>query len=171
MLNLLVMAVCFVGVNGRNTDAQVFIDINDVEELRTHIVTDDYLILGGGITLTETIDILIKTASVDGFAYLRNVATHIGLMGNVSIRNTGTLAGNLSIKYQNNDFCSDLFVLLESVTAQLYLTDSNSEDGITEVSPGEYLDCDMNKKIILNIALPVLDNNAHIHRSYKVNAL
>lgn len=146
----------------------MFIDINDVEELRAHLLTDDHLIQGGGITLTETINILKKTASTDGFAYLQNLAHHIELIGNLSIRNAGTLAGNLAIKYQSSAFCSDLFVLLESVGAQLYLTASDSDEGITEVSPAEYLDCEMNKKIILNIALPVLDNNAYLHKSYKV---
>lgn len=56
-------------------------------ELRSHLITDDNLVMGGGVTLTESINILIKTARMDGFAYLKNIAKHIELIGNIAIRN------------------------------------------------------------------------------------
>lgn len=66
---------------------QIFIDINDVVELRSHLITDDNLIFGGGVTLTESIGILMKTARMHGFGYLKNVAKHIERIGNVAVRN------------------------------------------------------------------------------------
>lgn len=77
----------FAGVYGRNTDVQIFIDVNDVVELRSHLITDDNLVFGGGVTLTESIGILMKTARMDGFGYLKNFAKHIERIGNVAIRN------------------------------------------------------------------------------------
>lgn len=75
------------GVYGRNTDVQVFIDINDVVELRSHLVADDNLVFGGGITLADSIEIMLKTATMEGFGYLARLASHVQLIGNVAVRN------------------------------------------------------------------------------------
>lgn len=75
------------GVFGRNTDVQVFIDVNDVVELRSHLVTDDNLIIGAGITITDAIAIMRRTAKMDGFSYLQRLAAHLELIGNVAVRN------------------------------------------------------------------------------------
>lgn len=81
----------------------------------------------------------------------------------------GSLAGNLAMKHQNLYFQSDLFVALEALGSMLYITGSDSEDGLEEMAIIDYLDCEMNKKIILNVILPTLDNSSHHFRVYKVS--
>lgn len=73
------------------------------------------------------------------------------------------------VKQQNIEYCSDLFILLESIGSVLYITSSDNEDDLEETTLSDFLDYEMEKKIILNILLPILDNNAYAFRSYKVN--
>lgn len=77
---------------------------------------------------------------------------------------TGTIAGNLSIKHEYNEFPSDLFVILDAIDAKLTIADSNQHQ-IT-VSLVEYLKIDMNRKIIVSVTLPPL--NGYLLRTYKV---
>lgn len=78
----------------------------------------------------------------------------------------GTIAGNLSIKHQNVEFPSDLFLVLETVGAKLTIAESATKSSI--VSVAEYLKVDMRHKIILNVLLPLLDQKEYTFRSYKV---
>lgn len=78
----------------------------------------------------------------------------------------GTIAGNLSIKHVHNEFPSDIFLLLETVGAQLTIA---SGDGSTiSISPKEYLATDMEQKVILSVAFPKLPANRFVFRSYKI---
>lgn len=78
---------------------------------------------------------------------------------------TGTLAGNLSIKHAHNEFPSDIFIILEGCGAKLIIADS--VDLRTEVTPFEYLSLEMNKKCILKVVFPQL-GTGYKFRSYKV---
>lgn len=82
------------------------------------------------------------------------------------IRQAGTIAGNLSIKHAHIDFQSDIFLILETIGAQLSIA---SVDGLTRTySPKDYLKLDMNQKVILNIILPKLPPAQFVYRSYKI---
>ena len=74
-------------------------------------------------------------------------------MANTNVRNVGTLAGNLMLKYAHNDFPSDIFALLESLGAQIAV---RSTDGAnTMLSPVDFLMQDsMDKKIVYFINMP-----------------
>jgi xanthine dehydrogenase/oxidase len=110
------------GVYRRSPDLKVFVDISNVAELKAHKLNSDSLELGGNISLTEMIEIFTKAANENkNFEYLREIAKHIRQIGNVTVRNSGTLAGNLMIKYCNLEFSSDIFLLLEATGAQISL--------------------------------------------------
>lgn len=78
----------------------------------------------------------------------------------------GTLAGNLSIKYQHNDFPSDIFLIFETVGASMTLVDSTYKK--TVVSILDFLNTDINHQVILNIKLVRLDPSVYSFKSYKV---
>jgi xanthine dehydrogenase/oxidase len=99
---------------------QAFIDISGVEELRASSVADK-IDLGGGVTLTETMDILTKASAEPMFAYTKEIVKHIDLVANVPVRNIGSLAGNLSIKNQHEEFPSDIFITFEAAGATITL--------------------------------------------------
>lgn len=80
---------------------------------------------------------------------------------------SGTIAGNLSIKHQNPEFPSDLFLIFEAVGAKLTIAENINT--VRVVSVVDYLNVDMQKKIILNVTLPTLDQREFTFRSYKVS--
>lgn len=82
-------------------------------------------------------------------------------------RQTGTIAGNLSIKHHHNRFPSDLFVILEAVGAKMTIIDANNSRTIT-VDMAKYLTLDMTKMVIVNVKLPMLDKTIYKFKSYKV---
>lgn len=72
----------------------------------------------------------------------------------------------MSIKHAHHDFQSDIFLLLETIGAQLKIA---SVDGlIRSYSPKEYLSLDMSQKVILSIVFPKLSPNQFEFRSYKI---
>lgn len=75
------------------------------------------------MSLTELMSILTNAASKNSsFGYCNELVKHIDLIANVPVRNTGTIAGNLSIKNQHKEFPSDLYLILEAVGATLTIS-------------------------------------------------
>lgn len=108
------------GIYRRDPNIQVFIDVTNVDELHSYSISEHEVVLGGNVSLTETMNILSQAASsIPAFEYCNEVVKHLDLVASVAVRNTGTLAGNLSIKQQHNEFHSDVFLLLEVVGATL----------------------------------------------------
>lgn len=153
------------GVYRRSEHLQVFIDINAVKELRGNCIGVESLVIGANVNLTEAMEILTEAAKSPGFEYCQHLAKHIDLIANVPVRNAGTIAGNLSIKHANKAFPSDMFLILESVGAQLSVQSSNKNE---TVSVADYVTLDMNKKVLLNVTLPRLDAALYTFRSYKI---
>lgn len=79
---------------------------------------------------------------------------------------TGSIAGNLSIKHAHREFPSDIYLLLETVNAKLVIL--NFDGKSSTVSPMEYLNLDMKGKVIHKVILPALAADSFVFRSYKV---
>lgn len=159
----------------------VLIDVTSVPELHMQSVSNE-ITLGGNVSLTQTIDIMNSVATKQGFEYCRYIADHIDLVANLPVRNvgiiiyecplnytnhfqTGTLAGNLSIKHAHNEFPSDIFTILEGCGAKLTILGCKNFQ--TVITPVEYLSLDMDKRCILKIVFPRL-GTGYRFRSYKV---
>ncbi|KOB78981.1 Antennal aldehyde oxidase, partial [Operophtera brumata] len=96
---------------------KVLIDISNVPELTAHYL-DVNLVLGGNISLTDTMNIFKELSRInDDFWYLKIFYNHLLKVAHIPVRNIGTLAGNLVLKHQHPDFQSDIFILLECVGA------------------------------------------------------
>lgn len=110
------------GVYRRSRDLKVFVDIASVEELKRYTVNEKSLEIGGGVTFTECIEIFTKVASENKhFSYLTEVAKHFEMIGNVAVRNVGTVGGNLMLKYNNLEFPSDLYTIMEATGSKVIL--------------------------------------------------
>jgi xanthine dehydrogenase/oxidase len=113
------------GVYRRSPDLKVFVDVSSVEELRGYKLNNDSLELGGNVTLTEAMEIFTKVANENkNFEYLHQIVKHIDLIGNVGMRNCGTWAGNLMLKYANLSFPSDLHTIMETIGAKIIVCKS-----------------------------------------------
>ncbi|KAF6204371.1 hypothetical protein GE061_002712 [Apolygus lucorum] len=146
----------------------VYIDLNGVPELHETQVSSEGITLGGNVNLTQAMELFRNVAKEQPskFSYCKTLSDHIDLIANVPVRNIGTIAGNLSLKHDYEEFPSDMFLMLTMVGAELIISDSTGVD--KSVGLTEYLSMDMNKKIISKIVLPVLDNNDYICSSYKI---
>lgn len=115
------------GVYRRREDLVVFIDVKSVQELSSQWIGSD-MIVGANVTLNEFIRTLQEAAASDvKFHYCLELAKHVTMIAHEAVRNVGTIAGNLSLKHQHHEFPSDLYLILESVGAQLTIsTISNS---------------------------------------------
>ncbi|CAL8096700.1 unnamed protein product [Orchesella dallaii] len=155
---------------------QTFIDINGIPELRKTVVDDSGITIGGGVSLTQIINLLQEANETAGLEYGKRIATHLERVANVSVRNNGTIAGNLMIKHAHRGFPSDVFVILESIGATLKIASLKSKlfgigkkvviEDSKPLSMVDFLSTDMKCKLIQSIHLPKLDG--YHFRSFKI---
>lgn len=77
------------GVYRRPQDIKVFIDVNNVPQLKNRSSNSTSLEVGGSVTLTDLIDIFKDVAlrNQQHFGYLKELVTHVELIASTSIRN------------------------------------------------------------------------------------
>ncbi|XP_075977356.1 xanthine dehydrogenase-like [Anticarsia gemmatalis] len=134
---------------------RILIQINNILELKGYVM-DQNLIIGAGSTLNEFRDICMKVSENEYFRYLRKFYDHLGKVAHVPVRNVGTIAGNLMLKHQHNWFASDIYLLLETVGAQVTIV--RYKNVKQTVTMQQFLNQNMKGVIILNIMLPPLND-------------
>ncbi|KAK0168931.1 hypothetical protein PV327_002687 [Microctonus hyperodae] len=144
---------------------QIYVDINDISDL--HRVENDAngLILGGNVTLSVVKTTFKKLSKNNGFQHLQYMANHVDLIASVAVRNIGTIAGNLMIKHKHHEFPSDLFLMLETVGTEIHILESPGQK--KSINFMQFLETDMNHKIIYSIMIPALKPE-YVYRSYKI---
>ncbi|CAL8082189.1 unnamed protein product [Orchesella dallaii] len=145
---------------------QVYIDINNIPELKQSKVDASEVSIGANVTISMAIDLLQKASELDGYSYTADMVKHIKRVANLPVRNAATLAGNLMIKQAHREFPSDIFLLLETVAAKLRV--GLSPTLTKDYSPLEFRELDMNGKVILSIHFPAYKGNEYFFRSFKV---
>ncbi|XP_026330989.1 indole-3-acetaldehyde oxidase-like [Hyposmocoma kahamanoa] len=146
--------------------ARVQVDIASVEELR-ECRRDANLCLGAAASLTEMMDQCKKWQTDSDFRYLEEFHQHLDLVAHVSVRNIGTIGGNLAMKNKHPEFPSDVFLLLDTVQATITVVNSLLEK--KELSPADFLLEDLTGKLISKVELPPLGAD-NLVRTYKVMA-
>nr|XP_050853429.1 uncharacterized protein LOC127065310 isoform X1 [Vespula vulgaris] len=160
-------------LNGGNTahgvyrieKPDIYIDINDIPDLRRIEKSENHLTLGSNVSLTVAMKTFEKYSKDKGFEYLRHLAHHIDLIASVPVRNIGTIAGNLMIKHKHHEFPSDLFLMFQTAGARIHILESPGNK--IEMTLLEFLESDMKHKIIYSVVLPHLDSSYEF-RSYKI---
>ncbi|KAJ8719479.1 hypothetical protein PYW08_011654 [Mythimna loreyi] len=144
---------------------RVLIDISDVSSLKTYKF-DQNLVLGANTSLEDCIKIF-KEAAVkeNGFAYLGEFVKHLELVAHVSVRNIGSIAGNLMYKREIPTFKSDMHLLLECIGARITVRSLNGRTQTLKVS--EFLKFNMQGVLMINVELPPLSSSC-MFRSYKI---
>ncbi|XP_014098505.3 uncharacterized protein [Bactrocera oleae] len=154
------------GVFQRDPFIKTFIDVNNVSELRQHSITPKALTLGANLSLTDTMAIFEEAAKMKGFEYCQQLWNHFDLIANLPVRNMGTLAGNLIMKHNHNDFPSDVYIVFEALNAQVVLQESVVKE--KAVTMAKFLKTEMNGKIIRAIILRPYLREQYIFDSYKI---
>ncbi|XP_038212504.1 xanthine dehydrogenase 1-like [Zerene cesonia] len=143
---------------------RLLIDISAVATLKGYYM-DQNLVLGAGNTLTDVMDTFDEIAKTDYFSYLNTFNEHLKLVAHIPVKNIGTVAGNLMIKNKHNDFNSDIFLLFNTVGAELSIL--NDSGRVNKISMQRFLKEDMKGKVILNVLLPPLNDQNKIV-TYKI---
>ncbi|CAH0726812.1 unnamed protein product, partial [Brenthis ino] len=138
---------------------EILIDISGLSELKGFYI-DQNLVLRAGTTLTDTINIFAQVASHDNFKYLNILNEHLNLVAHIPVRNLGSIAGNLMLKHQNPKFQSDIYLLLETVGAQLVLIFGHGSR--KTLSMHDFLIEDMTGKVIFYVLLPPLSKEHNV---------
>ncbi|BES97394.1 2 iron, 2 sulfur cluster Hypothetical protein [Nesidiocoris tenuis] len=157
------------GVYRIEKEPDVWIDLNGIGELHgSEVSRSDGITLGANISLTEAMELFYRESKEfpSGYGYLKVLADHIDLIANVPVRNAGTFAGNLAMKHDNVAFPSDIFLMLETVGAQVVVRDVTGIE--TEMGLVEFLSQDMNKKLLTKIKLPLHDDSIHVYKTFKI---
>ncbi|XP_022827043.1 xanthine dehydrogenase-like [Spodoptera litura] len=139
-------------------ESNVLIDISGVQELKGYTL-DQNLIVNAGTTLTEFLQILKTVAKEEYFGYLQKIHDHVEKVAHVAVRNVATIAGNLMIQYQHHWFPSDIFLLLETIGAQVTIQTCNEKNTLTMQ---EFLKLNMRGKVIRNVMLPPMCGDCHL---------
>ncbi|CAG9811454.1 unnamed protein product [Chironomus riparius] len=143
-----------------------YIDISAVKALKSFKLTHESLEIGANSTITEAMEIFKQVSQENSnFSYLSKVYDHFDLIANIAIRNVATIAGNLAIK-NFHDFQSDIFVVLQALDATIEI--ATSTDARQVVTMTEFLELNMNKKLITKVLLPSYDPATTKFGSYKI---
>lgn len=78
------------GVYRRDPDIEIFIDVNNVMELRSYNI-GDIVELGGNMPLTEMMRVLQEASAKPGFEYFKETLKHLDLVASVQVRNVSIL--------------------------------------------------------------------------------
>ncbi|XP_014251130.1 indole-3-acetaldehyde oxidase-like [Cimex lectularius] len=154
------------GVEKPEVSPIVYIDLGRIVELRDYKISDSHLDIGANMTLTDAMALFSKESAKPGFAYLKVLSDHIDLVANVPVRNIGTLAGNLAIKHKNNKFPSDIFLILETVGAQVVV--ARADRSQPPIPLQDLLAKNLYKALIKRIILPRLPNDIYKVRTFKI---
>ncbi|KAG5888275.1 hypothetical protein JTB14_025195 [Gonioctena quinquepunctata] len=147
--------------------SDVYINVNSVSDLTKHSFENDALTLGGNVTLNKFMDVAKDIANKHThFKYLSDIADHLDLVASIPVRNVGTIAGNLMLKYLYNEFQSDVFLLLETFNAKLTIVDCDANE--SETTPEAFLKLDMSGKVIKQVTLSAHTDSAYKYKSYKM---
>ncbi|EDV43518.1 uncharacterized protein Dana_GF16483 [Drosophila ananassae] len=154
------------GVYRRSSQIKHFIDVNGVEELHQHSFEGQQLKLGANLSLTQTMAIIRTTSKQPGFEYLEVLWNHIDLIANVPVRNSGTLAGNISIKKQHPEFPSDIFISFEALDVKILTAKKATEE--QQLTMSEYLSLNDRKLVLKGFILPAYPKDTYTYDSYKI---
>ncbi|XP_046583492.1 indole-3-acetaldehyde oxidase-like [Haliotis rubra] len=155
------------GIYKHDEPFDTYVDLQDIQELYTTQTRRSSVVVGSNVTLTVLMETLLQFAPGQGYLYFTDIVAHLRMVGNVLVRNAGTWAGNLMVKYHHPEFPSDVFTLLEAVSARVHVLDHSTE---TESDHGltEFLQLDMSGKTITRLELFQLDSRTRV-QSFKIS--
>ncbi|XP_076057313.1 uncharacterized protein LOC143034854 [Oratosquilla oratoria] len=155
------------GVYKEDGPYNMYINTTSIKKLY-HVSTKAPLVIGANVSLARVIEVFELTAkSWQGYQHLENLAQHWRVVANVAVRNVGSWAGNLMMKHQHNEFPSDIFLTLLAVETKITIADAAAGGQTSTVTLEEFLNEDMDRKLILSMTIPALPENTHV-RSFKI---
>ncbi|XP_048248710.1 indole-3-acetaldehyde oxidase-like isoform X1 [Haliotis rufescens] len=155
------------GIYKHDGPFDTYVDLQNIQEFYKTETQRSSVTIGSNVTLSALIKTLADMASGPGYSYFTAVAAHLRKVGNVLVRNAGTWAGNLMVKHCHPEFPSDVFTLLEAVSARVHILD-HGPGAEGDHSLKDFLQLEMAGKTITRLELFQLDPRARV-QSFKVS--
>ncbi|XP_046559775.1 indole-3-acetaldehyde oxidase-like [Haliotis rubra] len=144
----------------------VLIDLRGIQEFYDISIDSSKVMFGPSITLTNMMEVFEKNSTNPALSYFRDFASHVAYIGNIGLRNLGSWAGNLMLKNLHTEFPSDVFTMLETVGATLFIGSSDGSE--KSYSLMDFLKLDMKGKVILSVTLPTFPSGDVYVKSFKI---
>ncbi|CAE7551794.1 Aox4, partial [Symbiodinium pilosum] len=148
----------------RNDLPNVFINIQNVPELRAIEWNDKMLTLGAACTLSSVIEELEKATATA--PQLAAIVRHLKLVAHPQVRDMGSWAGNVMIAKTHPDFPSDVCLLLTTLGAELKLMDADqkiqSVDIVTFLTDANLPRVGAKPQIIHSVTIPFPGANTFV---------
>ncbi|XP_055877206.1 uncharacterized protein LOC106059682 [Biomphalaria glabrata] len=155
------------GIFKNEEASDIYIDLHRVEEIYCYQLSDAGVTFGAATSLTNLMNKLKADQDKAGFHYFSAVVRHLKFIGNVMVRNAGSIAGNLMIKHKHPDFPSDIFTVLEALGAKVDIFDADTSTTATYTMLDFLRKVNMTGKVIVAVQLPKLAEN-EVFRSFKI---
>ena len=157
------------GVYKNDGPFDVFIDIKHVPDLHQVIKTSELLSVGSSVQLKNLIDIMNDYSSTSGFENLTQIAHHLSKIANVPVRNAASWSGNLLLKYNHNEFPSDVIICFETIGALLTIIGPEILTPPIICTPSEFLNLSSLKgKLLYSVNFSPLDKTITFVKTYKI---
>ncbi|ESO95691.1 hypothetical protein LOTGIDRAFT_231915 [Lottia gigantea] len=145
----------------------VIIDLRGVQEYYSLITGSSGTTIGSNMTLTNLLEYFTSQQTSDPALkqFYDSICQHLDLVATTSVRNLGTWAGNLMMKYYHPEFVSDIYVIFEAINAQLVIADETGKESSYSIS--EFLALDMTGKVIVMAKIPSFNGTSNIIRTIK----
>ena len=125
--------------------------------------------IGASIQLKNLIDIMNDCALTSGFEYLSEISHHISKIANVGIRNAASWSGNLVMKYNHQEFPSDVFICLETIGATITVVGPDNFTPPIFCTPSQLMSLPtLNGKILYSVTFGTYDKATTIVKTYKI---
>ncbi|KAL0741025.1 hypothetical protein Bca4012_082538 [Brassica carinata] len=126
-----------------------YVDISRIQEMSTIKKDEDGIEIGAAVTISDVIDALKEEEG----SLFKKMAAHMEKIGNHSIRNSGSIGGNL-VMAQSRKFPSDITTLLLAADASVCMLNGRK---IKKVKLQEFLDWPPvldSKRVLLKVDVP-----------------
>ena len=157
-----------VGVYKNEGPYQSFINIRNIPDLYQITKTPSSITIGSQTSLTKLVKIFDTFSNSSGFEYLSEISSYLNRIGNVSVRNVASWAGNLEMKFNHNDFASDIFTILETINANIKLVGPSVSTPPIELTASKYLQTPHKGKIIHSMIIKSFSKSNTIIKTYKI---
>ncbi|CAG5133766.1 unnamed protein product, partial [Candidula unifasciata] len=142
------------------------IDIRGVQELYA-ISLSSTIVLGANLSLNNLIDVFQSKITDPKVPYASAFVQHLKNTAQKGIRNMSSWAGNLIMKHAHPEFPSDVFVLLETVSAKLTILDASGTQAVYGLL--DFLKLDLKGKVIVSVSLPTYNSTTVCVRTFKTS--
>ncbi|KAL1208829.1 Abscisic-aldehyde oxidase [Cardamine amara subsp. amara] len=148
-----------------------YIDISQIPEMSMIKKDEKGIEIGAAVTISNVIDALMEESK--SFYVFKKMAAHMEKIGNRSIRNSGSIGGNL-VMAQSRKFPSDITTLLLAADASVYMLNGKKTEKVRLWEFLELPSISDSRLVLLKVEIPLWtapsgDDTELLFQSYRAS--